>query len=456
MDLERPSSTSPADPPLPWIDILPNELLSYIFILTIPPAGATFQGGSISSQAVLLSHTSPRWRSVALDCPLIWATLTITPIGVGFQVYEEPLMLHVSRAQEVPLSLEVHLYTSPRQDVSPHKGLFTFIAEHARRIRHFELACLAATVWEETLDTMREFMLRDKEWIDAVTAEDQQSSSGLVLPMESLVFSLTAYGIDDLARMAKSIRGFSFPGLKTLSITYHEFGRTFTRDWALPWSQLTSLTFRCHDDADVPHILSSCPNLKSLSIALGDTIQYNERTPVWVTSRVETVLSELTELTLCIANDIPAYRAMTGLVNLLLCPAITSLSLTHEYESGISFYDREDHDGILVQNVVDSYLDGVVTFLSQRSKCIRTLTYLRIADMLVTARSLKRLLQTLTSLTEVEFVVHDDSDDEENDFSDVQSLDESFFLDEAPENSHLRGIRQFLKGECRMVDVRWE
>ncbi|KAL0571953.1 hypothetical protein V5O48_010005 [Marasmius crinis-equi] len=109
-----------------------------------------------------------------------------------------------------------------------------------------------------------------------------------------------------------------------------------------------------------------------------------------------------------------------------------SLSLSHEHNFGISSGDANAARGI-----ISSYHDAVVTFL-QRSGYTEALRYLEIAEALVTESSLKRL----------HVDIH--SDDEEIDFIKVRRLDESFFLDGAPEDSHLRRIREHLKGECRM------
>ncbi|KAK1220223.1 hypothetical protein PQX77_017045 [Marasmius sp. AFHP31] len=422
---------------------LPPEILAQIFVLTIPPKGATFQGSSNTSQAVTLSLVSARWRRVAIETPFIWATISITPIRSDFEAYKTVLLLHIARSQDIPLSINIHLYTSPGEDISPHKPLFTFIAQNAHRIRLFKFACLASDVWEQLMGDMIEPSLSAKQTNNSSVSRVQ------AFPIENLSFNLTAYDQSDIRRIAGTLRGVSFPGLHALTIACHNFGSTFTLDWAFPWAQLTSLSFTCHDDADVPHIIHSCPRLKRLTVGLVDTSQYSRsrsRTG-WIHRGTEMVSSSLTELTLRIPNDLPAYRAMMHLLLLFSCPSLNSLSLKHDFVGRVRIEEEWTAESVCER--VERFHAALTHFLKDRSRCVPALFYLKIQDVLVTEDSLRTLLQTLTSLEYLELVVADE--DREDVFYRIRAVDEAFLLDGAPEDSHLRRIRHSSNGKCRMV-----
>ncbi|KAJ8094881.1 hypothetical protein PM082_010095 [Marasmius tenuissimus] len=416
---------------------------SQIFVLTIPPKGATLYGSSNTSQAAILSLVSARWRRVAIETPFIWATISITPIKSDFEAYKTALLLHIARSQDIPLSINIHLYTSPREDIFPHKPLFTFIAQNAQRIRHFKFACLASDVWEQLMKVMVEPSLSAKQTNNTIVSRVQ------AFPIENLSFKLTAYDQSDTRRIARTLRGVSFPGLHALNIACHNLGSTFTLDWAFPWDQLTSLSFVCHDDADVPHIIHSCPRLKRLIVGLFDTSQYSRsgRRTGWIHRGIDLASSSLTELTLRIPNDLPSYLAMTHFLLLFSCPSLTLLSLKHEYVGGVGI--EEEWTAQSVRERVDGFHAALIHFLKGRSRCIPSLSYLKLENVLVTEDSLRTLLKMLTSLEYLELVV--DNGDREDVFCRIKAVDEALFLDGVPEDSYLRRIRHSSNGKCRIL-----
>ncbi|KAL0063500.1 hypothetical protein AAF712_009595 [Marasmius tenuissimus] len=438
------SSTSTSVSSLVPIHDLPPEILAQIFVLTIPPKGAALYGSNNTSQAAILSLVSARWPRVAIETPFIWATISITPIKSDFEAYKTALLLHIARPQDIPLSINIHLYTSPREDISPHKPLFTFIAQNAQRIRHFKFACLASDVWEQLMEVIVEPSLSAKQTNNTIVSRVQ------AFPIENLSFKLTAYDESDTRRIARTLRGVSFPGLHALNIACHNFGSTFTLDWAFPWDQLTSLSFVCHDDADVPHIIHSCPRLKRLIVGLFDTSQYSRsgRRTGWIHRGTEMAPSSLTELTLRIPNDLPAYLAMTHFLLLFSCPSLTSLSLKHEYVGGVGIKE-EEWTAQSVRERVDGFHAALIHFLKGRSRCVPALSYLKLENVLVTEDSLRTLLQTLTSLEWLELVV--DDGDRRDVFCRISVVDEVLFLYGSPQDSHLSRIQNPLNGKCRIV-----
>ncbi|KAF9264020.1 hypothetical protein L218DRAFT_300607 [Marasmius fiardii PR-910] len=451
--MERSSTSTP--PPLgaSLLQNYPHEILSHIFMFCIPPEGVSFGTlRSIVSAPHTLSLVCSWWRRVTFASPFIWATLSIRSASQGFEDYEGALLFHLSKSQEVPLTVNASISTYPDEDITPHTGLFHLISKHSTRIRHFTLETFASDIWMQMMGIMNQ----------------SRSGAKFVFPIDNLTFKFTAFGHDDIERIRSSIENVSFPGLHSLSIVFHEFGRTITHEWpSLPWSQLTSLSFICHDDADIPHIISRCCQLKSLSIGLYDTSQYSQHAlPFWFTAKTEITHPKLTKLTLCITQGFRGYAALNRMLSLFSCPSLTSLSIVPDFEGGIIAASPEEVANFAPAPSIDAFSEAVITFVTQKSKCLGALTHLKVRDVLMTEKSLKTLVLGLSSLRELELSVYDvfefscgslctvphRDDLKVRTLGEITSIDRTFFLDGASEEEEmrLRRIRYLSEGRSRL------
>jgi hypothetical protein len=220
-------------PPVSVINLIPPELLCYIFTLLVPPLKSDSSSPVISTVNAPLfsrpwifggpwvfSQVCSHWRALSVSLPTLWTSITvfttISPRKLSL------LNIQLSRTESAPLDLHIDFTSGTRSP--PNFDLFDpFLARlvsYSARWRALHLEFNAGWVPDETIAAL----------------------NGIALPL-----------LEELALGGRGVsyfeNDFSFadaPVLRRLVLGAHS--KEFTRKIALPWTQLTSYrTF--HPDA---------------------------------------------------------------------------------------------------------------------------------------------------------------------------------------------------------------
>ncbi|KAK1226632.1 hypothetical protein PQX77_010391 [Marasmius sp. AFHP31] len=219
--------------------------------------------------------------------------------------------------------------------------------------------------------------------------------------LESLSFGVPRAGGIEIQLLADLVRHTTFPYLKSFSVRFFAPAIAFTREWDFPYSQLQNLSFQVSVLSDLPHILSSCSQIRTLNLRLvGGGFESAPGEPFWYPARDLITFPNLIFLTFSIHFSDWGYQAVQKAVGLLHCPCLISLALissstqyrAHELESAEHF-----------TALTDEFFNAIISFVSGRSRCTETLTSLRLEGVRTTDGSLSRLLELLTSLRHFSF-----------------------------------------------------
>ncbi|KAL1661311.1 hypothetical protein GGF50DRAFT_129602 [Schizophyllum commune] len=146
----RPPTKTPAEPDTSLINRLPFELLSEIFILSLPPVdrswmfGETidaYEGGcypdipSHLRAPVVLPAVCTYWHAIVTGTPHLWTRILVDDLCAPRQLHWAAL--HLKYSGHLPLVL--HIHTKSRDPPSARVALLQALLPHAQRWRHFVL-----------------------------------------------------------------------------------------------------------------------------------------------------------------------------------------------------------------------------------------------------------------------------------------------------------------------------
>ncbi|KAJ8091085.1 hypothetical protein AAF712_007680 [Marasmius tenuissimus] len=295
------------------------------------------------------------------------------------------LLLHLTRSGQSPIRLRLGVLQF-QEGVAKRElsALYALLSDYSSRIRRLEIDSLP-------VDALQEMGL--------VQSSGSTISSETIL--ESLSFGVLRAGGIEIQLLADLVRHTTFPHLKAFSVRFFAPATAFTREWTFPYSQLQNLSFQVSVLSDLPHILSSCSQIRSLNVRLiGGGFESAPGESFWYPARDVITFPNLTLLTFSIHISDWGYEAMRKAVGLLHCPCLISFALissstqyrAHELESAEHF-----------AALTDDFFNTIISFVSERSRCTETLTSLRLDGVRTTDRSLTHLLRLLTSLRHFSF-----------------------------------------------------
>ncbi|GJJ13011.1 hypothetical protein Clacol_007260 [Clathrus columnatus] len=263
--LSKKPKRMPSTPKSPRILTLPPEILSYIFELgnLLSETGPDDVYNPFPHFAVLCSHVSQYFRTVALSTPQLW---TYIDFREGFPY--ETAHIFLERSKEAPLTLDVDLTTgseslsASRDDhryivedmIEQSIQIHSMIAPHAHRWKHFDLkADYYEIIWYWLLELAKIRSAPYLENLGIFCHEDWKSSEEfqpreLRNPMAVFaggtprIRSVDLWGVHLDWNAITLLRG-----LKILRLAWH------TRDVGLTAAQFTQT-------------LKECPDLHELSL----------------------------------------------------------------------------------------------------------------------------------------------------------------------------------------------
>ncbi|KAL0580538.1 hypothetical protein V5O48_001442 [Marasmius crinis-equi] len=368
---------------------LPNELLIQVFAYCTVD-GATIVGGpmmpgmTFTSPALRLAHVCSRWRTVAATTPELWARISIFPtpriLNNFAERCEKYLLLHLNRAEQAPMNIRLDIRQSQSEAGRKQLSrLYTILSRYSSQFRHLKMDLIPV------------------ESLRKIGIVDHSDSQGLgIILLESLSFGVPRVGGLEDQLFTALLNRTSFPNLRSLGIRFFIPGPTFTHEWAFPYAQLRHLSIEISVHSDIPHIFTSCSQLKTLRIQLfGTTTSASSQTdPEWYTSGVKMQLAGLTDLTFDLHLADWGYKVTQQLLSLLSCPSLTSFTL-----SSSSVYWAEERESIVhLRGILDTFYDTVAAFLSRSASRVTSLT---LHEARITDRSLKLLLGALPSLQDL-------------------------------------------------------
>ncbi|KAK7014277.1 F-box domain-containing protein [Favolaschia claudopus] len=211
--------------------ILPNEIISEIFLWFIPPYPDELPLAG-SSSPTILTHICRKWREIALATPQLWRTIVIDEQLRSREVQGDIAETWMRRSKSLPLSVHVNNYlgTSPA---------LPSLIPGAARWEHLSLVLwdVDSQILSNAMPLLRQLHLHVDDEINTVVCGDM-------------------------------------PLLRTVHLALFAIGNV-----ALPWAQLTSLSLEGAYMGEFGPILLQTPNLVHLSleiIAAGDDIDFSE------------------------------------------------------------------------------------------------------------------------------------------------------------------------------------
>ncbi|KAJ7609013.1 hypothetical protein FB45DRAFT_845586 [Roridomyces roridus] len=106
---------------------MPPEILSEIFLWTLPSPADLAPGLPMLKTRWVLSQVSRRWREVALSTPSLWSL-----VSVSDERKADPLPMIQAQVQHAR-SLKIHFYGSDTGDTKAQTRSFAFLSEHSLR-----------------------------------------------------------------------------------------------------------------------------------------------------------------------------------------------------------------------------------------------------------------------------------------------------------------------------------
>ncbi|KAJ6580727.1 hypothetical protein B0H19DRAFT_1328836, partial [Mycena capillaripes] len=127
--------------------ILPPEVLSEIFSLTLPSGNSSWYRGRfrMTDSPWSLTHVNRCWRAVAVSNPLLWSLVPISYHSHFDPKSSYPLAMvqtHIARADR----LKIHFYGCQSSDSQPQIEIFECLARHASQWEELSLR-LTSDLW---------------------------------------------------------------------------------------------------------------------------------------------------------------------------------------------------------------------------------------------------------------------------------------------------------------------
>ncbi|KAF7334506.1 F-box domain-containing protein [Mycena venus] len=252
--------------------VLPNEVVSEIFIHFLPPYPACPPLTGIFSPTVL-THICRKWREIAIATTTLWRAIHITSyyrIAIERQAHISDVWL--SRSRCCPLSIVVEHHDT--------ESLLEVLLHHQARWENLKFDCLLSDLLPRIKGPMP--LLRDLD--------------------------LSLYDFDPLLMVAFH----DMPRLRAVTLNDHA-----ALSLVLPWAQLTSVTFIAVYPSECVPILQQASNLVRCSI--GACLEVGNDHPV-----PDVRLPSLKSL---ILGD-PGQFQLTGFLQKFLVPALHILEIS--------------------------------------------------------------------------------------------------------------------------------
>ncbi|KAJ8096254.1 hypothetical protein AAF712_014075 [Marasmius tenuissimus] len=278
----------------------------------------------VESQPLILSHVCSRWQALARCMPELWASLAIMrPDNEIFEYHAFKTLLR-DLSFDIPLPIKLRPQIEFSLDTSTRPGSSLKTVSH--RITTFHIPSLQVAGWESVAF--------------GIYRAGQGNHQRYSLPMlETLAFRTLDANTFNYRGLKLLLENTHTPKLKELQVYQHDFRSptTFTREFTtIPYTQLCSLTLEAYGHIDLHHILSSCPALASLTIALAETGTRSDHpistTPLseWhtlPTARSPIFLPKLRILSITFSPNHGGYVTVLPLFTIVTYPSLESLTL---------------------------------------------------------------------------------------------------------------------------------
>lgn len=225
--------------PGPAVSRLPAELLSEIFMHTLPPFDEFLSPSKLRSP-MLLTRICRRWREVAVGTPGLWCRL--------FRGFKSSHCRHrkkesfcydtwLKRSQGLPLSLEIRRFTNPLAGLLQH---------YTNQISSLRTVCCAAT---------HDLLLNDLPALQVLTIYD-----GQIIYSQSKRSTVTRSLLNHL---------FTLRSLK-VSCQLSFYSADFDPFKNSRWTHLTDVEISVFQQNVLVRLLQQAPNLSSVKIFIDD------------------------------------------------------------------------------------------------------------------------------------------------------------------------------------------
>ncbi|KAG2087526.1 uncharacterized protein F5147DRAFT_781289 [Suillus discolor] len=225
--------------PRPAASCLPAELLSEIFMRTLPPFDELFPPSKLRSP-MLLTRICRRWREVAVGTPGLWCRLFGRFMSSHCRHRKKESFCYdtwLKRSQGLPLSLEVMCFPNP---------LIGLLQHYTNQISSLRIVCCAAT---------HDLLLNDLPALQVLTLDGQIN-----------------YSQSKRSTVARSILNHSFT-LRSLTVTGNEpsfYSADFDPFKNSRWTHLTDVNICVRQKNVLVALLQQAPNLSSVKIFIID------------------------------------------------------------------------------------------------------------------------------------------------------------------------------------------
>ncbi|KAJ7641134.1 hypothetical protein FB45DRAFT_899510 [Roridomyces roridus] len=247
--------------------ILPNEIVSEIFVHTLPPYPVCPSLTGLSSP-IPLTHICRKWREIAVFTPQLWRAICVISRGRGIRRKQTVVRTWLERSGSCPLSIRIETY------MDNHPVLEEILLRHNR----WEHVNVLPSLFKGPMTMLRTL---------SMDLQDGNILSPAVTPAD-------------------------FPRLQTVSLTW--FRKHV--DW-LPWAQLTSLTLEYMDSLTFIPILRDAIHLIDLAFIECDLL------PSWnAESPADIPLTQLTSLVM-LTSDVQILEVISA-------PALQRLRISAE------------------------------------------------------------------------------------------------------------------------------